>query len=239
MPLMLQHEGTTYDYSSLAIHKGKKYVNVILTSYEEILEYYTKINHTERETDLGITFTSNVKFLDINKLGQMLMSLRVIENCYEYDRWCVDLKQVFNDLMPRWNKVKEQEQLSMFIEFFNNLLPSKMRTHKGITDTTKEFFRSNQWIIENLMKDKCNREDEWLDYITDCIDDTFGIGRVEKKLWKFVYSQQLKIQQRKEKKIALIIHTINTACFNPHCELGVKMFNFRLKQDGLDEYYGE
>ena len=239
MPLYLKYDHQITECNHLAIHKAKKTETVILKDLDDIMTYYTSTTYKERDSETCFSFTSSVKFLDINKLANMLLMYRLVINANEY----LYYKQksiefmVLNRLMPGWEDCEADDRLDMIIKFFYRLMPTV--SQKVLTDKAKGLISNHTWIIEELMKDKYNRHSETFDYLEDLIDEKFGIDKIERKMNNFIHRQSDREKTRKERQIALLIHTINTACFNPHCELGVKMFNFRLKVDGLDEYYGE
>tara|TARA_R110002126_G_scaffold200640_1_gene348224 strand:- start:38 stop:799 length:762 start_codon:yes stop_codon:yes gene_type:complete len=228
--------------------------NGAITSYKEAYEHYLDGgNKTLELVDGKLTYKSYVSFRDFPKMVKAIKYVYIYELIKdhfgeeEYDgnhffkteylgpayrhreEW---LKMYFFG----WEKMEDTEKLNVFAEFMLDKF-----THPQSNDIleAEQFLEFLHPEMNMIMSQLCDAEQErWVWDETKYFWSELKRGNIDRKLRKllwYITKYSEKIKREKEKKIALVIHTINTACWSPHTPLGVAMFNFRLKVDGLDE----
>lgn len=134
-----------------------------------------------------------------------------------------------------WELMKEETRVKVFCEFLIDKFVKQSESE--IEAKFLELLDPYQGDMGSYIFDlDCNDRRECIRENTrDFWEDLLNMDCVIERVIKFANKYGEKLKREKEKKIALVIHTINTACWSPHTPLGVAMFNFRLKVDGLDE----
>ena len=228
--------------------------NGAITSYKEAYEHYLDGGDKTLElVDGKLTYKSYVSFRDFPKMVKAIKYIYIYELIKEYfgekhfygkffrtEDNCFGEKfneEWFKMYFVGWEKMEDTEKLNVFAEFMlDKFTPSQ-------TNDILEAEHFLQFLapeMNMIMSQLCDAEQEgWVWQETKGFwEAEVEYGDYEDKLNELLeYTKKYdeKIKREKEKKIALVIHTINTACWSPHTPLGIAMFNFRLKADGLDE----
>ena len=227
-----------------------------ITSYKEAYEHYLDEGDKKLVLVNGtLSYTSSVSFREFPKMVKAIKYVYIYElikkhfgNKYGGDFFITKdkygyAKKLDNEWFKMyffgWEKMEDTEKLNVFAEFMLDKFTPSQTDDISEAENFLEFLEPEMTMI---MSQFCEPEQEswvWEDTkdFWDMNEPNIG-GKIEEKLNELLeYTKKYdeKIKREKEKKIALVIHTINTACWSPHTPLGVAMFNFRLKVDGLDE----
>lgn len=211
-----------------------------LDSYNEIFRYFSDYEGCEEYYD-----TKTKKFhikrhlilTDMDKLLETLIRFLIYELVSDrFDRcyWFFsktdgtdDEENILGFVKMFFGEQVVDNKIQVIGEFMFNLIKHKIED----IDIMKLF---NSWRMENIMIGE--EPPEWVfDEIKEELEEELKLADKIDQFIDYAAHFTMRRKREKEKKIALIIHTINYACFNPYCDLGKKMFDFRLKQDGLDE----
>ena len=226
--------------------------NSNITTYKEAYEHYLDEGDKKLElVDGKLTYKQSVSFRDFPKMVKAIKYVYIYELIKEYlgeeeydgvffkNENLADLEREewFKMYFFGWEKMEDTEKLNVFAEFMLDKF-----THSQSNDIleAEQFLEFLNPEMNMIMSELCHGEQErWVwDDTKDFWRRLSSQGNIDRKLMKllwYITKYSEKIKREKEKKIALVIHTINTACWSPHTPLGIAMFNFRLKADGLDE----